>query len=139
MTTSSRPRRMVDVSGAEALYLLGGSSHGRLMYEQRDTLAVGPASHAVEQGRLVVRTPALSWRFSGRVSVTYHAEHIHRDSGAGWAVTVSGRAEPITDAEEDAHYRRVLSGWAPGPHDTLLRIHPQSVNGYRFAQSVDMP
>ncbi|WP_159028172.1 hypothetical protein [Streptomyces gilvosporeus] len=30
-----------------------------------------------------------------------------------------------------------LSGWSHGPHDALLRIHPQTVNGYRFARAAD--
>ncbi|PSJ26622.1 hypothetical protein B7P34_21780 [Streptosporangium nondiastaticum] len=66
MTTTPAPRRMVDVSGEEAWHLLGGASQGRMMYAQRDALAV-----------------------------------------------------------------------RPGPHDALLRIHPQTVTGFRFAHTPD--
>jgi hypothetical protein len=43
----------------------------------------------------------------------------------------------ITDPDEAAHYLRTLSGWAHGPHDTLIRIRPQSVQGYRLGDAVD--
>ncbi|MFF4948636.1 pyridoxamine 5'-phosphate oxidase family protein [Streptomyces chattanoogensis] len=128
-------RRMVDISGEEALYLLEGASQGRLVYEQRDTTALRPASHVLEYGRLIVRTPIPAAALSGRVTVTYHADQINPTTGTGWAVTASGVAEAVTNQDEATHYRRTLSGWAHGPHDTLLRIHPQTVNGYRFAHA----
>ncbi|AZQ70235.1 MULTISPECIES: pyridoxamine 5'-phosphate oxidase family protein [Streptomyces] len=133
MTTSPTPRRMVDVSGEEAWYLLGGATQGRMMYEQRDVIAVRPASHVLEYGRLVLRTPVPGAALRGRVGVTYHCDHIHPHAGTGWAVTATGPAELITDPDEAAHYRRTLPGWAHGPHDALLRIHPQTVTAFRFA------
>ncbi|NJP82629.1 pyridoxamine 5'-phosphate oxidase family protein, partial [Streptomyces sp. AA8] len=42
MTTSPSLRRMFEVSGEEAWYLLGGVAHGRIVYEQRDGVAVRP-------------------------------------------------------------------------------------------------
>ncbi|MEV0375454.1 pyridoxamine 5'-phosphate oxidase family protein [Streptomyces sp. NPDC050636] len=126
--------RMIDVSGEEALYLLEGACQGRLMYDQRGVTAVRPASHVLEYGRLIVRAPAPTASLFGRVTVTYHADQIHPVTGSGWAVTASGLAEVITNEDEAAHYRRTLPGWTHGPHDSLLRIHPQTVNGYRFAR-----
>jgi hypothetical protein len=41
----------------------------------------------------------------------------------------------ITDPDEAAHYRRTLSGWMHGPHDTLLRLHPATVSGFRLARA----
>jgi hypothetical protein len=31
--------------------------------------------------------------------------------------------------------RRTLPGWTHGPHDTLVRIHPQAIHGYRFTRA----
>ncbi|MCD9195175.1 pyridoxamine 5'-phosphate oxidase family protein [Streptomyces albireticuli] len=135
MTTAPSPRRMLDVSGEEAWYMLGGASQGRLVYEQRDALAVRPASHVLEYGRLVIRVPAPGAAFSTRISVTYHCDYLHPNTGTGWAVTAGGLAEVVTDRDEAAHYRRTLPGWAHGPHDILLRIHPQTVTGFRFAHT----
>ncbi|MFI9202585.1 pyridoxamine 5'-phosphate oxidase family protein [Streptomyces sp. NPDC053048] len=131
------PRRMVDVSGEEALYLLGGGTQGRLMYEQREAIAVRPASHVLEYGRLIVRAPAPTAALATRTTVTYHCDYLHPNTGTGWAVTATGLAELITHPDEAAHYRRTLPGWAHGPHDALLRVHPRTVHGYRFGHPTD--
>ncbi|RLU92207.1 hypothetical protein CTZ27_20390 [Streptomyces griseocarneus] len=133
MTTPDAPRRMLDVSGEEALYLLGGAAQGRLLYEQRDVTAVRPASHALEYGRLIVRAPVPDAALATGATVTYHCDLLHPATGTGWAVTATGPAELITHPDEAAHYRRTLPGWAYGPHDALLRIHPRTINGHRFA------
>lgn len=49
--------------------------------------------------------------------------------------TVSGPAEVITNPDDSAHCRRTLTGWAHGPHDTLLRDHPKAVSGFRLARA----
>jgi hypothetical protein len=53
MSTSPATLRMVEVSGAEALWLLESSSLGRLVYVQRELTVVRPARHVWEYGRLV--------------------------------------------------------------------------------------
>ncbi|MFE2432604.1 pyridoxamine 5'-phosphate oxidase family protein [Streptomyces sp. NPDC059373] len=132
MTTPSL-RRMIEVSGAEALWLLEGVTGGRLVYVQRDVPMVRPAVHVLEYGRLIVRTPVAAMALSGTSAVvTYHADHVHSVTGRGWSVTATGPAEVITDRNEAAHYLRTLSGWAHGPHDTLLRVRLRNVDGYRL-------
>ncbi|MFF4350101.1 pyridoxamine 5'-phosphate oxidase family protein [Streptomyces sp. NPDC001530] len=130
MSTTPATVRMVEVSGAEALWLLEGAALGRLVYTQRDLTVVRPARHVWEFGRLVVRTPVQAAAVP--LTATYHVEEIHPRSGTGWSVTATGPAEVITDRDEAAHYRRTLSGWAHGPHDSVLRIHPQSLAGFRL-------
>jgi hypothetical protein len=124
---------MIEVSGAEALWLLEGSASGRLVYVQRAVPMVRPAAHVLEYGRLIVRAPVAASAFTGTSTVVaYHADHVHSVTGRGWLVSATGSAEVVTDPHEAAHYLRTLSGWAHGPHDTLLRIRPQNVNGYRL-------
>lgn len=135
--TAPASRRMVEVSGTEALWLLEGAVQGRLVYVQRDGAVVRPAVHVLEYGRLIVRTPVQATALSGRATLTYHADEIRTATGTGWTVTASGPAEVITDPDEAAHYRRTLPGWVHGPHDTLVRIHPQSVQGFRLARGAD--
>ncbi|MER5204727.1 pyridoxamine 5'-phosphate oxidase family protein [Streptomyces sp. NPDC002825] len=130
--TTPTSRRMAEVSGAEALWLLEGASHGRLVHMQRDQALVRPAVHVLEYGRLIVRTPVQAEVVGGRRVLTYQADEIRLPAGTGWSVTVSGPAEPVDDPVEAAHYLRTLPGWAYGPHDTLLRITPQTVTGYRL-------
>lgn len=66
-------RRMVEVPGTEALWLLEGAAQGRLVYIQRDSAVVRPAVHKLQYGRLIVRTPCQATALSGRATLTYHA------------------------------------------------------------------
>ncbi|MER6185861.1 pyridoxamine 5'-phosphate oxidase family protein [Streptomyces sp. NPDC001652] len=125
--------RMAEVSGAEALWLLEGSSMGRLVYAQRDLTILRPGRHTWECGRLVVRTPAPAAAVP--LAATYHVDEIRAVAGTGWSVTVTGPVDVITDRGEAAHYRRTLAGWSHGPHDTLLRLHPQTVSGFRLVRA----
>lgn len=129
--------RMIEVSGTEALWLLEGSTQGRLVYIQREVAVVRPATHVMEYGRLVVRAPVQAATIPGRALLTYQVDEIRSPAGTGWTVSAHGPADVIADPDEAAHYRRTLPGWAHGPHDTLLRLHPQSVSGFRLAHSVN--
>lgn len=128
--------RMIEVSGTEALWLLEGSSQGRLVYVQREQAVIRPATHVMAYGRLVVRAPVQAAAALARNLLTYQVNDVHSPAGTGWTVTACGPADVITDPDEAAHYRRTLSGWSHGPHDTLLRLHPQSVSGFRLARRV---
>ncbi|KPI07154.1 Pyridoxamine 5'-phosphate oxidase-related protein [Actinobacteria bacterium OV450] len=127
---------MIEVSGTEALWLLEGSARGRLIYVQREVAVVRPAAHVMEYGRLVVRAPVQATAIPGRALLTYHVDEVRTPAGTGWTVSAHGPADVITDPDEAAHYRRTLPGWSHGPHDTLLRLHPQQVSGFRLARTV---
>ncbi|MGW3659157.1 pyridoxamine 5'-phosphate oxidase family protein [Streptomyces sp. NPDC005151] len=131
--TASIARRMVEVSRAEALWLLESASQGRLVYFQREIAVVRPAVHVMQYGHLIVRTPAQETALADQVELTYQADEIRGAGGTGWTVTMTRPAELVSDADEAAHYRRTLQGWAHGPHDTLVRIRPQAANGFRLA------
>ncbi len=68
-------------------------------------------------------------------TATYHVDELRTATGTGWTVTVAGPVDVITDPDEAAHYQRSLAGWTHGPHDTLLRLHPKSVTGFRLARA----
>ncbi|MEU6089639.1 pyridoxamine 5'-phosphate oxidase family protein [Streptomyces sp. NPDC047085] len=127
--------RMTEVSGPEALWLLEGSSLGRLVHVQREQAVVRPGRHVWEYGRLIVRTPVPATALPA--SVTYQVDEVGAASGTGWTVTATGPAELVTDPDEAAHYRRTLPGWVYGPHDTLVLVRPRTVGGFRFARSTE--
>ncbi|MGI3226812.1 pyridoxamine 5'-phosphate oxidase family protein [Streptomyces sp. GTA36] len=133
MSTPPALLRMVEVSGAEAMWLIEGSSLGRLVYTQRETTVIRPSRHTWEFGRLVVRTPTPAAAVPA--TATYHVDEIRAVGGTGWTATVAGRLDVITDPDEAAHYQRTLTGWTHGPHDTLLRLHPKTVTGFRLARA----
>lgn len=132
MSTPPASLRMVEVSGAEALWLLEGSTLGRLVYPRRELTVVRPGRHTWEYGRLVVRTPVQAAAVP--LTATYQVDEVRAATGTGWTVTVAGPAELVTDPNEAAHYRRTLTGWTYGPQDTIVRVHPQTVSGFRLAR-----
>ncbi|MEE1735914.1 pyridoxamine 5'-phosphate oxidase family protein [Streptomyces sp. BE147] len=133
--TAPTARHMVEVSGTEALWLLESAAQGRLVYVRREQPVLRPAVHILEYDRLIVRTPAQAAALSARARLTYQSDEIKVAGGTGWTMTATGPAELITDPDEAAHYRRTLPGWAHGPHDTLVRIRPQTVTGFRLAHA----
>ncbi|MFE4628951.1 pyridoxamine 5'-phosphate oxidase family protein [Streptomyces mirabilis] len=133
MSTPRASLRMVEVSGAEALWLLEGSALGRLVYAQWDLTVLRPGRHTWEYGRLVVRTPAPAAAVPA--TATYHVEEVRAATGTGWSVTVAGPVDVITEPDGAAHYQCTLAGWSHGPHDTLLRLNPKTVTGFRLARA----
>ncbi|WP_225801718.1 pyridoxamine 5'-phosphate oxidase family protein [Streptomyces sp. NK15101] len=123
--------RLVEMPGAEALWLLEGGKHGRLVLIRRGEPFVRPAVHIWTHGHLVVRTPVQATAVPS--TVTYQVDRFPAPSASGWSISVTGPATEITEPHEAAHYRRALDGWVHGPHDTLLRITPQTLTGFRLA------
>ncbi|MCK1794545.1 pyridoxamine 5'-phosphate oxidase family protein [Streptomyces sp. XM4193] len=126
-------RRLAEISGAEALWLLAGSRSGRLVYTRRGATVLRPAAHLLEYGRLIVRAPAPEEIAETDAEVTYQVDEVNAASGRGWTVTAAGPVEAVADPYEHGHYRRVLRGWAHGRHDSVLRIMPHTVHGFRLA------
>lgn len=138
MTPDPTAPRLVEVAGAEALWLLAGSALGRLVFTLRGVLAIRPARHVLEHGALVVRAPvpvsALTGPNGEPATTAYHSDEVDPDTGWGWAVTATGPAEPATDLHSRVHYRRILPDWTHGPHDTLIRLRPEATTGYRLGR-----
>ncbi|ASN22823.1 hypothetical protein LK07_00915 [Streptomyces pluripotens] len=132
MTPLPTALRMTEVSGAEAVWLLEGSSLGRLAYVRRQQADVRPARHVWEYGHLVVRASVPAAAVSA--GATYQVDEVCVASGTGWTVTAAGPVDVIADPDEAAHYHRTLPGLVHGPHDTLIRIRPQSVTGFRITR-----
>ncbi|MFJ5677970.1 pyridoxamine 5'-phosphate oxidase family protein [Streptomyces sp. NPDC093097] len=130
MSTPASPLHMTELSGGEALWLLEGSTLGQLAYVQREQAAIRPARHVWEYGRLVVRTPVPAKAVPP--TATYVADEIDPKTGAGWTVNLTGPVDVVCEPHEAAHYRRALAGWVHGPHDTLLRLRPQTITGFRL-------
>ncbi|MFD1663002.1 pyridoxamine 5'-phosphate oxidase family protein [Streptomyces caeni] len=130
MSPSATAVHMIELSGAEALWMLEGRGLGRLVYVQHDSAVIRPARHVWEFGRLVVRAPAPAAVVP--VSATYHVDEVRAATGTGWTVAASGPVQVVDDPDEAAHYRRTLPGWTHGPHDTLLYLRPKIVRGYRL-------
>ncbi|ALV37424.1 pyridoxamine 5'-phosphate oxidase family protein [Streptomyces sp. CdTB01] len=152
MSTAPATLRSVEVSDAAALCLLRRSRLGPLVYTQRDLTVLRPAAHVWADGRLLVRTSGPAPE--GPATAIYEVEVNRAVPGTGWTVTVSGPAEVVTatdaatadDAVTEAATaddavtdgagtrQRAPGGWTPGPQDTILRIRPRTVTGFRVAR-----
>ncbi|MFE3204830.1 pyridoxamine 5'-phosphate oxidase family protein [Embleya sp. NPDC059237] len=135
--TAAQPR-LIEISGAEALWLLEGATTGRLLYGFAGITAIRPARHILEHGSLVVRAPVpldvLVPPDETVPMVTYHADEIDPATARGWSVAATGPARPLPPGPERDHYRRVLPGWVHGPHDAIVRIRPHVTTAHRLGR-----
>ncbi|UGQ11860.1 pyridoxamine 5'-phosphate oxidase family protein [Yinghuangia sp. ASG 101] len=134
--------RLMEASDTEAWRLLDRTEYGHAVVTLHGFPAVRPAGHLLDHDSLVVRTalpPDLLTTAGDRPSpLAYHVHEIDPTSGNGWEVTVLGLAEPIADPRAEARYRVSLPGWTHGHYDTVLRLHPHTVTGFRLGHPLSL-
>lgn len=137
------PRRMVELSRAEALALLASVSLGRIVFTERALPTIRPVNHLLdESGEIVIRThagAALTMQSeragAGGVVVAYEAEAIDPVTHLGWSVTVTGYARLVRDPHELTRYQRLLEPWVDQTMDYAVRIRPDLVTGFRLTDT----
>ncbi|MET7480402.1 pyridoxamine 5'-phosphate oxidase family protein [Streptomyces sp. NPDC005648] len=133
------PRASVALDSAEALFLLGTVSFGRIVFTQHALPTIRPVNHVLDDGAIVIRThegAALTSRTRQAdgpgVVVAYEADSIDPDTHLGWSVAVTGYAHLVTDARQLARYQKLLRPWVGGAMDYAVRIDPDLVTGVRL-------
>ncbi|MFR9792576.1 pyridoxamine 5'-phosphate oxidase family protein [Streptomyces sp. MB22_4] len=133
------PRRSIELNRDEAMRLLGSVSFGRIVFTQRALPTVRPVNHVMVDGDIIIRThagAALTSRAQeaddSGVVVAYEADLIDPDTHLGWSVVVTGYARLVTDPEELARYRTLLTSWVQQTMDYAVRIHPDLITGIRL-------
>jgi uncharacterized protein len=125
---------IVRLERGECLRLLATAPAGRLIFTVNALPAVRVMNFALAGEMIVVRTAATSTaarRAAGAI-VAFEADALDAAACSGWQVTVTGRAELVTDPEAAARYRTLgLVPWAPGPRETFLTISTEIVQGQR--------
>jgi hypothetical protein len=136
------PRRMVELSRADALQLLASVPIGRIVFTRHALPAIRPVNHIVDHGDIVIRThegaalsSAAEQAGPAGVVVAYEADSIDPETRLGWSVVVTGYARLITDAAQAAEYQRVLQPWVDQDMDYTVRIRPDLVTGYRIVHA----
>ncbi|MBX6354957.1 MAG: pyridoxamine 5'-phosphate oxidase family protein [Micromonosporaceae bacterium] len=130
-------RGLVEVDRAEAMALLGSVAYGRVVFTLNALPAVRPVNHLVDGEDIIIRT-RLSSAVGSRVRpapgvvVAYQADQIDPDRRLGWSVVVTGYASPVTAPDQIARYEAALIPWVDMTMDTVLRIRPQIVTGFRL-------
>lgn len=128
------PRHTVELTGTQALGLLGGTSLGRIVFTQRALPAIRPVNHLLDRGQIVIRTHQDSDLFvqarhhgDRGVVVAYQADDIDPLTHLGWSC--DGLLSPrdrsgCSDALPTADQTLV------GPGAGLCGPHP-SASGHR--------
>jgi uncharacterized protein len=107
---------------------------GRLIFTMDALPAVRLVNFAVAGGMIVIRTAAGSTiaRKIDHAIIAFEADELDHATCQGWSVTVTGRAEVVTDPAVAARYQSVpLVPWAPGARDQLVTISIDRVEGLR--------
>ncbi|MGW2618989.1 pyridoxamine 5'-phosphate oxidase family protein [Streptomyces sp. NPDC001500] len=131
--------RSVELTGAEALRLLGGVSLGRIVFTRQALPTIRPVNHILVDGDIVIRTDgdAALARYTAHTAgegavVAYEADDIDPVTHSGWSVVVTGYARLVTDPGELARYQALLRPWGTHRTDHAVRIHPDLVTGLRL-------
>lgn len=137
--TPAPGRRLVELDRAEAMRLLAGVEFGRIVFTAHALPAIRPVNHLICNGEIIIRSHlggAVSDAVGGTgVVVAYEADEIDPQRRLGWSVVVTGYARPIIDPGEVARVESALIPWADRPMDTVIRIRPEIVTGFRLIES----
>ncbi len=118
----------------DAMALMATAAVARVVFTAGALPAVVPVTFAVHDGRVVLRTTSgtrLAAAAAGGV-LSVQADDVDPVARSGWSVVVTGVAELVTDALEQAVIRGLVQPWAPGQHDVYVRVPPTVVAGRRI-------
>ncbi|WET78146.1 pyridoxamine 5'-phosphate oxidase family protein [Amycolatopsis sp. QT-25] len=119
----------------ECLSLLAGAGLGRVVFTSRALPAVQPARFVLHHGAIVIRTPSQSALFAAILDsvVAFAVDEFSANLGAGWFVTVLGRASEVRDPIVIAELETLpLCCWTGQPDARYVRIPVESVTGRRI-------
>lgn len=128
----AEPRRLVELTRAESLRLLGGVPIGRIVYTARALPAIFPVRHVLDGDALVIRTQ-LGAETAGAV-VAYQVDEIGMADYLGWSVTVTGAAHLVAEPER-ARYERMVTPLVDSRSADVIRIDLEIVAGYRLVNA----
>jgi nitroimidazol reductase NimA-like FMN-containing flavoprotein (pyridoxamine 5'-phosphate oxidase superfamily) len=139
-TRASGRSRLVPVSPAEALRLIGSVPFGRIVFTEHALPAIRPVNHVYNGRDIIIRThegTALTNAASAPaprlgVVVAYEADQIDPRTRVGWSVVVTGYAKVVADLDEIERYMAMVQPWVEGWMDVVVRISPDLVTGYRL-------
>ncbi|MFF2958776.1 pyridoxamine 5'-phosphate oxidase family protein [Streptomyces sp. NPDC057963] len=138
-SAATMPRRTVELTGTQALSLLGRAPLGRIVFTQRALPAVRPVNHLLDRGQIVILTHQDSDLFAQArdhgergVVVAYQADDIDPLTHLGWSAVATGYCRPVTDPDALARYQRRLRPWSDQVMDRAVRIRPHLVTGIRL-------
>lgn len=127
-------RRLVVLTSAECRRLLATRRLGRLAFINRaDQPLIVPVNYSLDGRDVLIATgpgPKLQAAIRRDV-VAFEVDAIDEETGRGWSVVVSGRAqrEPRAVGNLDGGDRTGPRPWAPGPRLDVMRISGSRLTG----------
>lgn len=129
-------RELSRLSRAECLRLLATVQTGRIVFTIRALPAVRVMNFVLMGDLIIIRTAAdsaVAQRAAGSV-VAFEADHTDALTSSGWSVTVTGRAELVTDPHEIAGYQSLpLVRWPQLGPEVFLRVRLEAIEGQQVA------
>jgi nitroimidazol reductase NimA-like FMN-containing flavoprotein (pyridoxamine 5'-phosphate oxidase superfamily) len=126
--------RLVALTEAECLDLLGTADVGRVGVTVDALPAIFPVNYRLVNGDVVFRTgEGLKLRAAlDRTVVAFEVDHVDPAQRVGWSVLVVGVAEEL-GAGERVELDGAITPWAPGDRSHTVRIRPEVMTGRRIA------
>lgn len=114
----------------ECLSLLRTAPVGRFVYTVDGLPAVQLVAFVVDGDQIIFRTHEGSRLVAVRAGtvVAFQADDLESRTGAGWSVTVVGKAR-ILDAADAARYARAADPWDAEPTD-VVAVTTELIDGY---------
>lgn len=122
------------LTNQDSLRLLGSVPLGRIAYTDRALPAVQPVPFGLDDGAVIVRTGDGSKlaALTDNSVVAFQADLLDPSTYRGWAVTVVGRAEVVTDPDEAKRLSHIVEpAWFSTEHDQFIHISVEMVTGWR--------
>ena len=131
-------RQLTELDRSQALRLLGSVTLGRIVFTRHAMPAIRPVNHVLDSGHVIIRSHSgaavVTEADSGRGTVVaYEADDINPVTHLGWSVVVTGTAHLVTGHGDKSRFQHMLTPWADGEMDQVIRIRPAIITGFRLS------
>ncbi|MFC6707106.1 pyridoxamine 5'-phosphate oxidase family protein [Flexivirga alba] len=138
MQTSTHPRTQ-QLTTEQCIALLQEAAVGRLGVIVAGRPEIYPVNHAVHEGDILFRSGS-GTKLDAAVGehVAFEVDGYDAETKTAWSVLVTGLATEVARLHEVLDLLRLpVFPWEPGAKPHLVRIHPETISGRRFA-AVDL-
>lgn len=125
------------LSYRDCVALLETPQVGRVVFTVGALPAIVPVTFAVQDDAIIICTAAdtrLAGAANGRV-LAFEVDEVDPATRTGWSVVVTGVGELVIDSAQRARLHGVVTPWAPGRHDVLIRLPFTVVTGRRIVDA----
>lgn len=130
-------RTMMRLPQPETMALISQIGYGRLVFSSGALPAISTFNHLVDGDQIIIRThtggTVARMAAAGGAIVTYQADDIDPQQRLGWTAVVTGHARIVQDTRDVTRYTAALVPWVDKPNETVIRIEPENISGFRLA------